>query len=68
MADQVNEVTTTVEKPRPPALNILNELSVGTYVNYSRALKELLRTHLINGQRMKQVDFTTRQVAYKERL
>lgn len=35
-------VTTTIEKPRPPALNILNELSTGTYVSYSRALKELL--------------------------
>jgi hypothetical protein len=35
-------VSSTVEKPRPPALGILNELSTGTYVSYSRALKELL--------------------------
>jgi hypothetical protein len=33
---------TTVEKPRTPALRILDELSRGTYVSYSRALKELL--------------------------
>jgi hypothetical protein len=33
---------TTVEKPRTPALRILNELSRGTYVSYTRALKELL--------------------------
>lgn len=43
MPDQnTDAVTTTIEKPRPPALNILNELSTGTYVSYSRALKELL--------------------------
>ena len=42
MSDQTIPIATTVEKPRPPALNILNELSVGTYVSYSRALKELL--------------------------
>src|SRR5260370_34467800 len=35
-------VKTTIENPRPPALNILSELSIGTYVSYSRALKELL--------------------------
>jgi len=39
-AEQV--VSSTVETPRPPALGILNELSTGTYVSYSRALKELL--------------------------
>jgi hypothetical protein len=39
---QANTATTTIEKPRSPALNILNELSTGTYVSYSRALKELL--------------------------
>src|ERR1700733_7946927 len=39
---QANTATTTIEKPRPPALGILNELSTGTYVSYSRALKELL--------------------------
>src|SRR5229473_927943 len=43
MPDQnTDAVTTTIEKPRPPALNILSELSTGTYVSYSRALKELL--------------------------
>jgi hypothetical protein len=43
MPDPVNEIiSSTVEKPRPPALGILNELSTGTYVSYSRALKELL--------------------------
>jgi hypothetical protein len=43
MANLQPEVaTSTVEKPRSPALNILNELSTGTYVSYSRALKELL--------------------------
>ena len=39
---QAETATTTIEKPRSPALNILNELSTGTYVSYSRALKELL--------------------------
>lgn len=33
---------TTIEKPRTPAVRILDELSRGTYVSYSRALKELL--------------------------
>jgi hypothetical protein len=33
---------TTTESPRTPALRILDELSRGTYVSYSRALKELL--------------------------
>jgi hypothetical protein len=43
MPDPVDEVlSSTVEKPRPPALGIVNELSTGTYVSYSRALKELL--------------------------
>ncbi len=36
------EPATTVEKPRTPALRILDELSRGTYVSYTRALKELL--------------------------
>jgi hypothetical protein len=39
---QADAVATSIEKPRSPALNILNELSTGTYVSYSRALKELL--------------------------
>jgi hypothetical protein len=39
---QVDQGTTSVEKPRPPALGLLSELSTGTYVSYSRALKELL--------------------------
>jgi len=34
--------TTSTEKPRTPALRILSELSRGTYVSYSRAIKELL--------------------------
>jgi Histidine kinase-, DNA gyrase B-, and HSP90-like ATPase len=34
--------SSTIEKPRAPALGILNELSTGTYVSYTRALKELL--------------------------
>jgi Histidine kinase-, DNA gyrase B-, and HSP90-like ATPase len=43
MPDPADEVlSSTLEKPRPPALGILNELSTGTYVSYSRALKELL--------------------------
>jgi len=43
MSDSLaNGATTSVEKPRSPALNILSELSTGTYVSYSRALKELL--------------------------
>ena len=43
MADaQTDLAATSVEKPRPPALGLLNELSTGTYVSYSRALKELL--------------------------
>lgn len=33
---------TTTEKPRTPALRILGELGRGTYVSYTRALKELV--------------------------
>lgn len=43
MADAQNDLAaTSVEKPRSPALGLLSELSTGTYVSYSRALKELL--------------------------
>jgi hypothetical protein len=37
-----DNLSSTVEKPRGPALGILNELSTGTYVSQTRALKELL--------------------------
>src|ERR1700733_1197874 len=43
MADSQSDAgTTSVQKPRPPALGLLSEISTGTYVSYSRALKELL--------------------------
>jgi len=41
-ADPGTQPITTIEKPRTPALRILDELSRGTYVSYTRALKELL--------------------------
>jgi hypothetical protein len=41
-ADPETQPITTIEKPRTPALRILDELSRGTYVSYTRALKELL--------------------------
>lgn len=42
MAPDTSQPVTTVEKPKTPALRILDELSRGTYVSFSRALKELL--------------------------
>ncbi len=41
-ADPTTQPITTTEKPRTPALRILDELGRGTYVSYTRALKELL--------------------------
>jgi hypothetical protein len=41
-ADPGTQPVTTTERPRTPALRILDELSRGTYVSYTRALKELL--------------------------
>jgi signal transduction histidine kinase len=52
---QPDAFTTSIEKPRSPALNILNELSTGTYVSYSRALKELLSNAWDAGARNVQI-------------
>ena len=42
IAEPGTQPVTTTQRPRTPALRILDELSRGTYVSYSRALKELL--------------------------